>query len=60
MVKTNSRHREKLMVLEKNHATDSTVDLTKIKRIPIQMLISHLWRIIMVILHPNVVKPILK
>jgi hypothetical protein len=62
MVKTSSQHRERQMVLEKNHATDSTVDLTTkiITRIPTQMLTSHPWRIRMVIQPLNVAKLISK
>lgn len=54
------QHREKQMVLEKNLEMGNTEDLTKITRILIPMLISHLWIIKVVILVLNAVKPILK
>ena len=54
------QHREKQMVLEKNLEMGNTEDLTKITRILILMLISHLWIIKVVILVLNAVKPILK
>jgi hypothetical protein len=54
------QHKEKLMVLEKNLEMGSTEDLTKITRILIPMLISHLWIIKVVILVLNAVKLILK
>jgi len=44
------RHREKRMVLEKNLEMGNTEDLTKITRILILMLISHLWIIIKLVI----------
>ena len=44
------QHREKRMVLEKNLEMGNTEDLTKITRILILMLISHLWIIIKLVI----------
>ena len=44
------QHREKRMVLEKNLEMGNTEDLTKITRILIPMLISHLWIIIKLVI----------